>query len=426
MPDGIQNTLKRTAKMKRKFTGGIFAPPRVIEGELYVFHGDKLAILDPEGKQEKPRDSESLFDPDADIRPSSSGDGTNIKLEKDELQWWLPRTAPEPFDKGKVLLSLRSRDIVLLDTKTMKAEKLFQLSTEPVSRPHIELKSLQGFPLVAVGSAEGRIFVYNVTKDQIQPVTKDPILADPRPEKKASVVALATRSERQFISLSSTGYVRCFSTFELNSNKDKDVWHIDLQSDLGGVANDLPAGKENLAAFVLKNGNVVVYNLDTQQKAWELIAKPAEEYTHALVTPDGIYGFNRKQQISKFERESNVGQPHLAWGPHNLDGNSDLPLVAIPNVGVFICTDVGTITGRKAKTGDKIFEINTNNIPGKPSAFLSFRRRPALSGLPHRRHVDSFHGRPVARVFWPHPESHRRAHVLFFSGIYYQTAVWRR
>jgi hypothetical protein len=372
--DGIQNTLKRTAKERRKFTGGIFAPPRIIENELFVFHGDKLAILDREGKQDKlMRDSESLFDPDSEVRPNSNGDGTLIKLnkdDKDDIRWWLPRTPPQPFGEHKVLLSLRSREIQTLDTRTMKTDKLFQLSTESDTRPHIELESYLGFPVVAFGSAEGKIFAYNLkTRELIG--AKDGVLADTRPEKKnVRVTALTSRNEHEFISVTNTGFVRCFKTSEF----PKEAWSFALETDLGGVANDLPVGKENLAAFVLRNGKVVVYNLDspkldTQKKEWELAAAPAREYTHALVTTDGVYVFNRVQQISKYKREGNLGQPDRDWGPHILGGNSELPLIAIPSVGVFIATDAGTVTGRKAKTGDRIFEIDTKTGgPGTASS----------------------------------------------------------
>ena len=364
---GFQHTLKRSAKKKRKFAGGIFAPPVVIDGKLYVFHGDSLAILDPEGKQDEPRDvKDRLFNAEAETRPNSSGDGETIKLDKtdkEQMSWWLPRSAPEPFGPGKVLLLLRSRDVVMLDTSTLKPDTLFTLpKSEPVSRPHIELASLQGFPLVAIACAEGRIYVYNVTTRQT--ITKEPILADPRPEKRGvSVVALTSRNERQFISLSNTGYIRCFSTFDLKN----DVWHYDLKADLGGVMNDLPAGKENLAPLVMKNGNVIVFNLETQKEAWQLVGKDGREYTHATVAPDGIYVLTRTNEIEKWEREAVIGQPKLAWGPHHADGNSNLPLVAIPQVGVFVCTDVGTISGWKAKTGEKIFDIHTNNLPAKPT-----------------------------------------------------------
>ena len=359
---GFHVTLRRGALNQIKLAGPIFAPPRVIDGALFVFHGNTLASLDPECKQ-KPRDTDKLFDGEASARPNSSGNGETVPvMDKD---WWCPRSAPEPLKQGQALLMLRSRDVLLLDTATLKTEKLISLPTEPIGKPHVESASLKGSdPIMAVGCADGKIYTYDLKTHEPLPGVKE-FPADPRTNFKSSLATgLLTRNERTFVSLSTSGYLRCLYAFN-----GEQVWDpVDLGGELA-PENVLPEGTENLAPFAMKDGRLVVVDINSHSKIVDYKTLPGEEVTRATIASDGIYVVNRKGaglEIRKYDRQPASGKPNQIWGPHQLNSDTEIPLV-VGAKAVFICTNDGNIIALDAKRGDRLWEFNTNNKPAKPS-----------------------------------------------------------
>ena len=359
MPDELAPrhiTFKLKADNVINLDGAIFAPPRIIDGSLFVFHGTSLEIIDPTGKA-SPRRVEKLFDDEQNTRPDPFGGGSVLVTSK---TWWCPRAAPEAFKPGKVLLILRNGEIKILDVASLSVETLVTVPMEPIGRPYLEPASLLAQkPLLAVGCSDGKIYIFDMQANaQLEKVS--PVQADPRPGRRTSLATgLVSYAANTFVSLTTSGYMRCVKIHD-----GTEVWNLDLNGEVAGD-NVMPEGNDSLGAFVMKDGRVVGIDVRQHEKVWEIPALPTEEASHAVVAADGIYVMTRRGILRKFDRTAIGGKLNSVWS-HPLDGDSRIPMLA--DKSVFVCTDVGTIWNISTNN-DKLWEYRTNEEPSRMTLF---------------------------------------------------------
>ncbi len=350
MPDELNErhtTLKRKPLAVIELGGPIFAPPRLIDGSLFVLHGTSLTVLDPLGKEVKST-LKNLFSDQAPNRPNPDGVGMPILVEKN---WWYPRTPPEPFKAGKAFLIFRTRDVLSLDLVTLKTEKLASLPTAPVGKPYLETASyLAGKPLLAVGCEDGLIYIIDLETGKMLE-KGSPVSSDPRKERKTSLATgLVSFSPGSFVSLSSSGWLRCSKIHDGTL-----IWELDLKGEVG-PDNFLPSGSETIAPIVMKDGRVVVVDVKDHQLLWEIPAVPTEEASHAVVAADGIYVLTRRGVLKKFDRAPMSGQAKSIWS-HPLDGDSKIPFLV--GSAIFVATDAGTIWSLSPTAGKNLWQYRT-------------------------------------------------------------------
>ena len=124
--------------------------------QLYVLHGTLLTALDPLNNEILWSSGRLLDDTATPAQPRGAGP----PLLVGERSWWYPHTAPEPLGAGKLILPLRSREIVEIDTRNnhLISKLITSLPLEPVGRVYLERDTLLGGKsLLAVGCADGRI-----------------------------------------------------------------------------------------------------------------------------------------------------------------------------------------------------------------------------------------------------------------------------
>ena len=342
-------TLKRKPVALLDLGGPTFAPPRLIGNSLFVLHGTSLSVLDPLGKDVK-TPLKQLFNDQATTRPNPDGVGLPILVEKN---WWYPRTPPEPFKRGKAFLIFRTREILSLDLVTFKTEKLASVPTAPIGKPHLEAASiLAGKPLLAVGCEDGQIYIVDLEAGKFLE-KGSPVPADPRSGVKTSLATgLASYAAGSFVSLSTSGWLRSFKIHDGSM-----IWQFDLKGEVG-PDNVLPTGNETLAPIVMKDGRVVVVDIEAHQQICEIPSVPTEEASHAVVAADGIYVLTHRGVLKKFERTPTSGQAKLIWS-HPLDGDSKFQFI-VGSSSIFVATDVGTIWNLSPTAGKNIWQYRTD------------------------------------------------------------------
>ena len=337
----IRAALNRQAR-KLDLGPAILAAPAVLGGELYVLHGTALTVLDLSGQEVWSKTG--LLDDTAQARPNSEGVGPQQFVG--DRSWWYPRTPPEPWGDGKLLLPLRSREILEVDSRGHSLRKLLTgLPVEPVGRVHLELDLLRtGRTLMAVGCADGKIRTYDLAQPTVALWEKPVDPANPAP-KGTLATGLASRQNGIFLALSASGRLTSFRT--LNGQEGL---ILDLQAQLA-PANSLPGTpQEDLAALVLADGGVTVVDVVRREKVWELsAAQGLEAATHAAVASDGIYTLSREGVLRKFHRDKRSA----LWN-RPLDSGAEAPLAIGKNV--YAVSTFGTLYALAPSDGHELWK----------------------------------------------------------------------
>jgi len=337
----IRVTLSRTAQ-ELDLKTAILAPPVVLGGQLYVLPGTALTVLDPAGKGlwSLP----GLLDDTATTRPNSDGSGQPQFVN--ERTWWYPRTAPEPSDEGKLVLPLRSREVVEVDIPAHSARKLVAgLPVEPVGRAHLERdKRPNGRTLLAVGCADGRIRTYDLAQPAVALWEKPADPANPAP-KGMLATGLASRQNGTFLALSASGRLSSFKT--LNGQEEL---VLDVQAQLA-PANVLPGTpQENLAALVLADGSMKVVDVSRREMVWGLsVAQGFDACTQAAITGEALYVISRDGVVRKFPRD----KPKALWN-RPLDGGTEAPLAIGRNL--YAVSSFGTLYALALSDGRELWQ----------------------------------------------------------------------
>ena len=349
----IHFSLSRSAMANLEFKPGIFAPPRVFGGQLYILHGTTLSVR--ESLSGQPAWSlPNLLDDTATTRPNPDGSGAAQFVN--DRSWWYPRTAPEEAGPGKLLLPLRSREIIEIDTANHSFRKLLSLPVEPVGRPCLQRTSLlAGKALLAVGCADGKIRAYELDKPAA-PIWEKP--ADPlKPAPQGTLATgLSARTNGTFVVLSLSGRLTSFNMVNGQEN-----WSAELRGPLA-PANRLPATpQENLVALVNKDGGVTVFDLSQREKVWELpVAQALDEVSDAAVGGDGIYVITREGVVLKYPRGKCAGKPAALWRKP-LDGATEMPLCAGQNV--YAVSTYNTLYALSAGDGTELWKFKVEGVP---------------------------------------------------------------
>jgi len=315
---------------------GILAPPVVLEQNLYVLHGATLTVLDLQGKEQLWSLPEPLLDDTVTTHPNPDGVGPPQFVN--ERSWWWPRTAPEPSEPGRLLLPLRSREIVELDIRNHSvARKLISaLPVEPVGRVYLERDTARtGKSLLAVGCADGKIRTFDLALPAA-PLWEKPADPDNPPPKGALAAGLASLQSGSVLALSLSGRL---TAFDLANGKE--TGHLDLQAPLAADNSLSCSPQEHLAALVLEKGGVIVVDAGKLERVWELpVARALDEASHATVAGEGIYVLTRDGLLRRFPRDKRTDKPPALWS-RPLDGGA----VAPPAVGqnVYVATQAGTL-----------------------------------------------------------------------------------
>ncbi|MCY3022364.1 MAG: PQQ-binding-like beta-propeller repeat protein [Planctomycetota bacterium] len=338
--------LNREALCVQEFGGAIMAPPRVLDQCLYVLHGTGLSALDSRAK-ETLWSLPGLFDDTKQTRPAS--DGSGVPQFVNDRTWWYPRWPPEQFGAGKLILALRTREIIEIDTAKHSFERLLSVPIEPVGQPYVERVSLLvGKALIAVGCADGNVRTYELGKVSM-PIWEKP--ADPAHPAPVGTLAtgLVSRAAGSIMALSRSGRLTSFSMTNGQEN-----WSMVL----GGTvtpSSTLPVTPgENLAALVLADGRVTVVDVSQHEKVWELpVARALDEAAHATVASDAIYVITREGSLRKYPRGKQAGRPAPLW-TKALDGGTEVPLCAGKNV--YAVSSFGTLYALSADDGHELWK----------------------------------------------------------------------
>lgn len=350
----IHVTLNREALRILEFKPAILAPPVVLDQHLYVAHGTSLTALDVLATVQA-WSLPKLLDDTPQTRPNSDGAGAPQFVN--DRSWWYLRTPPEPAGPGKLLLPLRSREIVEIDVPSRSIRKLITLPVEPVGRPHLERTSLlAGKTLIAVGCADGKVRAYDLAKPAA-PVWERPAdPATPAPKGALATGLAACTRPGAFLALSASGRLTRFNI--VNGQED---WAMDLKSALAPTAS-LPATPlEDLAALVCADGRVIVVDVSRHEQVWELpVAQAMDEASHAVVAGDGTYVISRQGVVCRFRRGRQAGQPVPLWRKP-LDGGTEVPLCAGRNL--YVVSTFGTIYALAAGDGHELWKYRVQGVP---------------------------------------------------------------
>lgn len=350
----IMSVLTRKPLKDMVFDAGIFAPPKVINGVLFVLYGTSLAALEPSGKQIW--DLSNLLDDNSGVRPNSNG--TGVEDVVNDHTWWYTRSAPESLGVDKVVLLLRSCVVLEIDIKTSKHRKLISLPTEPVGQAYTDPIGLAGKPLIIVGCADGKIRAYNYNlgkpSDLLWERAVDPDIPAP---KGTLATGLSSRPGGSVIALSANGRLSCFvaATGQI-------LWTHALNATMAG-GNTLPSSsQENLAVLVHLNGAVTAVDLKHHEKVWELPASPAMDENFSSVTSaEGVFFITSQGRISKFSRDGK-----FKW-QKTLEGPSDISMVL--GKSLFAVSNFGKVYAKSLEDGHDLWTYRTEKVPSHLSLF---------------------------------------------------------
>lgn len=357
----IRRELNREAAMLLQFKPTILAPARVIGDKLYVLHGTTLSVADQGGKAVL-WTIENLMDAKSDTRPDPAGGPPKFV---DDKSWWFPRFAPMPLANGKLLVPLRTRELLEIDPTAHTKRVVLSTNFEPVGLPHVEFKSfLAGKTLLAVMTADGKIR----TCDMDAPATA---LWEKHCDEKAPsgegapLAGLTPRPGGSFVSLSQRGHLICF-----NIVNGQVAWEFDVKGPLSEYSWMPDNAQENLAALIHKDGKVTVVDLATHDKVWELpVAQPMEEAINALVGKDGIYVTLRDGTIRKFSRDRAPNRPTQIW-KRPLDGYTEIPMCLGKHL--FAVSHFGTVYAISLADGNEVWRYKTEKTPTQLSTSTEF------------------------------------------------------
>jgi len=341
----LHQELLREAVTLMQFKPTILAPPSVVGKDLYVLHGTTLSVADPSGKSVQ-WTIEKLLDDTADTRPDPLGGPPKFVGDK---TWWYPRVAPLPMANGKLLLPLRSRELIEIDPVAHTKRTILSTSQEPIGLPHVEFKSfLAGKTLLAVITAEGKIRTYDMDAPATPLWEKNCDKEVKAGEGIVPISGLSPRPNGSFASLSQRGHLAFF-----NIVNGEETGTIDVTGPLTEFSN-MPDNKdENLAALVHKDGKVTVVDLFARERVWELtVQNPMEEAISALVGKDGIYIASRDSTIRKYPRTKTPNRPAFIW-KRPMDGSAEVPMCLGKNL--FAVANSGTVYAISASGGDELW-----------------------------------------------------------------------
>ena len=320
---------------------GIVAPPKVLNGVLYVFHGTS---------------SLSAFEPNGNKLWSTDNIPVSAKAQDpDEFS----RNNIEPLPDGKLLLTLRgSRDLFQFSPADRTTSKILTLPENPAGRSYVEPKSLLGgSTLIATPCADGMIRVYDVANPN-KPLWEKPIVPPGASGKETGKFAagLVSRAPSFFLGLSVSGRMAAYNVVNGNENVI-----VELKKQIAG-GNIIPdSTDESVAALVHADGKVTAVDLSREEKIWELPVEQAlEEAFAATVRKNGVYVLTREGRVSKYSAERSSGKPPQVW-QRRLDGPSEIPMAA--DKAIYIACSSGHLYALSMDDGREVWDYR---MDGKP------------------------------------------------------------
>ena len=334
---------------------GNTAPMRLIDGTLYIFHGGALSALEPSGKLlwTIPGDKLSSEPPAADV---------------DESGWPSP---PIQIEHGKLLLALKSKEVIEITLENRSVKKILVLPDEPVGNIYIEQKSLRaGATLLAVACADGQLRVYDLAKPS-EPLWENPVAVAAKSPKasarKLTVSAgLFSHTHGEVLVLGSNGILTGFNLVD-----GKTLWSKDLSGQMS-EKNSFPESiDESLASFIFSDGRVAVVDLLRQESLFELpVEKALDGAISAITAENGIFAITRDGMVSKFGREQTAGvNPTPLW-QRKLDGTSEIPMAA--GKALYIAERSGHVYALAKDDGHPLWDYRTDSKPVQIAAFANY------------------------------------------------------
>jgi outer membrane protein assembly factor BamB len=354
----IQARLNREPVRLIELKSGIFAPPKVIDGVLYILHGTSLSAFDPSGEK-KLWSIGNLFDDKPDQRPASSG--TGIELVKDKT-WWYPRAAPVAFSAESILLTLRSRQLVEVNLATRAVKPIMTLPVEPVGEPCIERSPLlAGRHMLAVAGGDGKVracalakpseIVWEKALDPASPVPKGGLAAGLRASSDVACGALSASGKLVF--------------FDMLDGRERT---LDLGEPMTAF-NTLAGGPQDVfAAAVHVNGTLTLVDMKQRAKVWELRAKRGlDEAAFAAADAQAVYSVTRDGKVRKYPAERQQAAPEPLW-TRTLDGPPVLPLALGPRA-IYCATSFGKVYALNPQDGSVLWDYRPEKKPTQISVY---------------------------------------------------------
>gem|GEM_PF-5965429 len=343
----IQERLARTAVADLILKGEIFAPPCVIENVLYVLHGTTLSALNPQTGQ-KLWSIDELLDENVTTRPNPITGAPEFVSDK---TWWYPRFAPTLLSPGKLILPLRSREVLEVNTADHTRRSMLILPCEPLGRPFLNSESLlQGKPLLSIAGADGKIRTYDLSHPAA-PFWERTVEAA---GKGLLPAGLAPRSTSTFLTVTQSGRVMGY-----NSINDTETPVFDLKNPVAPF-NSLPdTAAENLIPLVHVDGRVTLLDALARERLWELpVGRPQDEVTSAVADKGGVYVITGKGAVRKYSRDKTTGKPASLFPARELDGPTEIQLCLGKNL--YAVTTFGTIYALSTLDGSVLWDYRTD------------------------------------------------------------------
>ncbi len=304
----------------------LLAPPVWYDKRLIVLNASTLAAIEPPNK-EPDWTLKDLYDPRAPLPENANFDDKN---------YWYPRLAPKLHKPGFLLLPLRNRDLLEVDLRTPgKPVKRSLFAKLPSKPPEItgeiyfeEHSKLAGRSLLIAAFADGHVRCYE-DLDQREKVTERwSIPIDPQDGTRRQPPAAGLFGRKGLVwVLSMNGLLQAIDPIESRPVAREQFELMSSRSTFSTVPND------NLAAFVQRNGKVILYDLEARQIVWTLPPRQAmEESVGVTIDETGVYVTTRRNdngELTKYPRipAGTSATPSALWSV-KLDGHVDIDMTS--------------------------------------------------------------------------------------------------
>jgi len=332
---------------------GMRSAPRVIGDKMFALHGTSLTVIEPLG-QKQFFNLNNLFNDAGQNKPNANGVGAVEFVG--EKSWWWPHAPVEPIDNNRLLLALRTREVLQFDVLKGAVAPLTKVPGEPVGRIFIEPVSiLNGSTLFAVGTADGKVRSYELLKPLNPKWEKVVDPANPAP-KGTLATGLANRGKGVFAALTMSGKLVSY-----NVVTGDEVQSLELKAALA-PGNSLPdKPEETTAAIVHLDGKITAIDLLKFEVLWDLaFGRGLDEAAYAVSGPNAVIIINKDGQIKRYAREKQNGKPNLMW-TRPTGGPAVIPL----HLGKYLyaAVNTGTIYAIDPADGRVMWDIRSDLHP---------------------------------------------------------------
>lgn len=336
------------------------APPASYQERPLLPVGPSLMLINPPGGDPL-WTLPGLFN-DRDHIPDGAvvepGEGKNF---------WNCRVSPQQIFPDKFLLPIRNREVLEIDVTGGAPQKTYFLRAQPsemVGRIYFEEKSrLAQKALVVAPFADGMLRVFRAE-------TRPPGLhwsmpVDPETNSKEAPAAGPYAYKSNIYVLSMNGWLSALDIID-----QKELWKqkfdvMSSRSTFSTVPNDY------LAALVLRNGRVILFDLERQKPVWELPKRQAmQESVGALIDAAGVYVVttnNDAGMLQYFDRKAELdGRPKELWSVA-LQGHVDIDMsMGKDGKLLYMVTHLNRVLAIETGAGRQRWEYKMDTDLGKP------------------------------------------------------------